>query len=124
MEKTVGRIDVIDEEQLAFKFHETYERLAPSFGYETKAESAVRWPDVPENNRGLMIATAREVLEWLKEEATDEPEPEPVDPWWPEEMKCQHCSETIEIKSEPEKYVMDCPHCGDMVMVEPVKKKQ
>lgn len=69
----MGRIDGVDEEQLARKFHETYEKLAPGFGYETKAESAVRWEAVPEQNRDLMVATAREVLRWLR----GEPEPEP-----------------------------------------------
>jgi hypothetical protein len=43
-------------------FHETYERLAPRFGYTTRAESAVPWDDVPANNRALMEATVAEVF--------------------------------------------------------------
>ena len=55
-------------EQLAELFHETYERLAPSFGYETRKESSVPWSDVPANNKSLMIAVAREVLAEVKAE--------------------------------------------------------
>ncbi len=55
-------------EQLAQLFHETYERLAPQFGYETRKESAKPWADVPEQNKQLMIAVAGEVLVTLKEQ--------------------------------------------------------
>lgn len=53
-------------EQLARMFHETYERLAPQFGYKTRNESAVPFDDVPESNRKLMIATAAAVLAELR----------------------------------------------------------
>ena len=46
------------EEDVARLFHEAYERLAPSFGYETRKASAVPWEDVPEPNRSLMVAVA------------------------------------------------------------------
>ncbi len=49
-------------EQLARLFHETYERLASDFGYETRKASAKPWEDVPKNNRALMIAVAAYVL--------------------------------------------------------------
>lgn len=49
-------------EQLAQFFHETYEQLAPAFGYKTREASAVPWADVPEKNKHLMIAVAGEVL--------------------------------------------------------------
>ena len=49
-------------EQLAQLFHETYERLAPQFGYSTRPSSAVTWEQVPEKNPALMIATCTEVL--------------------------------------------------------------
>lgn len=45
-------------EQLAKLFHETYERLAPTFGYETRKGSAVPWEQVPDRNKRLMIAVA------------------------------------------------------------------
>lgn len=52
-------------EELAKLFHDTYERLAPSHGYDTRDESAVHWNNVPANNKALMIATAQEVLSEL-----------------------------------------------------------
>lgn len=50
-----------EAEATARLFHETYERLAPSFCYETRKESAVPWEDVPANNRALMVAVVSEV---------------------------------------------------------------
>jgi len=50
-----------DPERLARIFHETYERLAPTFCYETRKESAVPWDQVPDTNKKLMIAVCREV---------------------------------------------------------------
>ena len=49
-------------EAVARLFHETYERLAPEFGYRTREASAKPWDEVPEQNRALMVATVREVL--------------------------------------------------------------
>ena len=51
-----------DAERLAKRFHEAYERLAPDFGYKTREASAVPWADVPPENKALMIAVAREIL--------------------------------------------------------------
>lgn len=67
-------------EQAARAFHEEYERLALSFGYATRPESAVPWEEVPEPNRSLMIATAavlerlfpRRTVTWNKEELRSE----------------------------------------------------
>jgi hypothetical protein len=55
----------VTAEELARLFHETYERLAPQYDYETREESATPWEDVPENNKRLMIATCAEVLKKL-----------------------------------------------------------
>lgn len=52
----------IDAAALAQLFHETYERLAPQLGYETRKESAKPWTEVPENNRKLMTAVCAEIL--------------------------------------------------------------
>lgn len=57
----------MDPEELAILFHESYERLAPQFGYETRKESAKPWIDVPEPNKSLMIAVAKDVLNRLDE---------------------------------------------------------
>lgn len=46
-----------DPEFTARRFHEVYEALAPTFGYETRTESKVEWADLPTDNRQLMIAT-------------------------------------------------------------------
>ena len=53
---------MITAEELARLFHETYERLAPEFGYETRPESATSWDRVPDNNKHLMTATAEVVI--------------------------------------------------------------
>lgn len=58
-----------DPECLARMFHETYERLAPAFHYETRRESAVPWDSVPDTNKKLMIAVAKEVGEALSTDA-------------------------------------------------------
>jgi hypothetical protein len=55
----------VTPEELARLFHETYEQLAPEYGYKTREASAVSWADVPEGNRRLMVATAAEVLKHL-----------------------------------------------------------
>jgi hypothetical protein len=50
-------------ESVAQQFHAQYERLAPEHGYETRQDSARPWDEVPDNNRALMIATARALLD-------------------------------------------------------------
>lgn len=54
---------MVDPEELAQTFHEIYERLAPNFNYKTREASAVPWEDVPENNKRLMIAVCKELME-------------------------------------------------------------
>lgn len=56
------RLTLGGPEQLAQRFHETYERLAPHYGYETRKESAVPWDKVPEQNRQLMIAVCESII--------------------------------------------------------------
>jgi hypothetical protein len=51
-----------DGEPITRAFHEAYERLAPTFGYRTREESAVPWEDVPSKNKGLMRATIATLL--------------------------------------------------------------
>jgi hypothetical protein len=60
---SAGQSDAsLPAESLARAFHEVYERLAPSFGYETRKESTKPWEQVPEHNRKLMIAVCNEVM--------------------------------------------------------------
>ncbi len=49
-------------EEIAKQFHETYERLAPEFNYETRLQSRVPWEDVPKENRELMIAVVEDLI--------------------------------------------------------------
>lgn len=49
-------------ERIAQEFHETYERLAPKFGYATREASAVPWSEVPEPNRSLMVSVVSNLL--------------------------------------------------------------
>lgn len=50
---------------VARAFHENYEALAPSFGYETRKESAVAWEDVPDQNKMLMVAVVTTLFDDL-----------------------------------------------------------
>jgi len=47
-------------ENMARRFHEAYERLAPQFGYETRSDTRKWHPDTP--NGKLMIAVMRELF--------------------------------------------------------------
>lgn len=51
------------DEQIARAFHDTYERLAPSYHYETRPESQTQWALVPADNKKLMIAVVRTLLD-------------------------------------------------------------
>ena len=50
----------------AEKFHDTYERLAPSFGYETRKDTKRFDPE--SSNGKLMVAVCQEILQPLYEE--------------------------------------------------------
>lgn len=52
-----------DAEVIARAFHERYERLAPAHSYRTREASAVPWENVPENNKSLMVAVVRSLLD-------------------------------------------------------------
>lgn len=45
---------------LAIRFHEIYERLAPSFGYETRPDTKVFDPE--SKNGKLMVAVCAEII--------------------------------------------------------------
>lgn len=47
--------DLHRAEQIARRFHEEYEALAPLYAYDTREESEVPWSLVTEPNRTLMI---------------------------------------------------------------------
>jgi hypothetical protein len=52
--------------KLALLFHNTYERLAPSFGYETRQDT--KEFDFKSNNGKLMVAVCAEILKWQQEQ--------------------------------------------------------
>ncbi len=54
---------MIDAKTLALWFHESYERLSPNFGYETRPET--RQFDAESSNGKLMIAVCAEILQKL-----------------------------------------------------------
>lgn len=49
-------------EQIARRFHETYEDLAPIYDYETREASRKPWTEVPQNNKNLMVAVVARLL--------------------------------------------------------------
>jgi hypothetical protein len=53
---------MLSSENIAEEFHETYERLAPEYNYDTRKESAVPWEKVPEPNKRLMVAVVSDLL--------------------------------------------------------------
>lgn len=58
------------EIKLAKLFHDTYERLAPSYGYETRKET--REFDENSKNGQLMIATCKEILDKYEKKSYEE----------------------------------------------------
>lgn len=52
-----------EAETIARSFHIVYEALAPAHGYSTREESAVKWQNVPQVNRELMVATVQRLLD-------------------------------------------------------------
>jgi hypothetical protein len=50
----------MNAKELAILFHDTYERLAPSFGYETRTETRKFDPTTP--NGLLMLSVCNEVI--------------------------------------------------------------
>jgi hypothetical protein len=74
-----GAPPALDVRTLA-RYHETYERLAPSFGYATRRETAVPWDQVPARNQQLMIAVCEEILALLRDPARAATSRPPADP--------------------------------------------
>ena len=51
-------------EAVARHFHDTYEQLAPEYGWQTQESTRAKpWEEVPEHNRRLMVATIRALLD-------------------------------------------------------------
>jgi hypothetical protein len=89
----------MDAEKLAEFFHKTYEKFAPEYGYKTRAETAVNWEDVPEENKRLMIHVCRLVINEL---GLSEKNPFHICMHDLLESKCPHCIQkrNLEITKE------------------------
>ena len=64
--------ETLEEVQLAILFHNTYENLAPNFGYETRADTKSFETTTP--NGMLMIAVCKEIIKWQQEKSYSEKE--------------------------------------------------
>jgi hypothetical protein len=62
--------ETLEEVQLAILFHNTYENLAPNFGYETRADTKSFETTTP--NGMLMIAVCKEIIKWQQERSYSE----------------------------------------------------
>lgn len=51
-----------ESEEIAREFHETYERLAPTFGWDTQGVSRVSWEELPPENSALIDAVVQDLL--------------------------------------------------------------
>ena len=58
-------METLEEVTLAILFHNTYEKLAPSFGYETRLDTKSFETTTP--NGMLMIAVCKEIIKWQQE---------------------------------------------------------
>lgn len=67
----MGYLD--DPLELAVLFHVTYERLAPSSGYQTRKETRIFDPESP--NGKLMVATCKEVQRIISEDCQKAKDP-------------------------------------------------
>jgi len=66
---------VLEPEKLARIFHYTYERLAPTFNWETQRSCRTDWEQLPASNRALMVAVAIDVVAALNKPAPKTPIP-------------------------------------------------
>jgi len=55
------------KETLAAMFHETYEHLAPAFGYVTRKSTRCNFSELPQKNKALMIAVCGTILNALQD---------------------------------------------------------
>jgi len=72
LDKVEPKKETLEEVELAILFHNTYEKLAPSFGYETRVDTKSFETTTP--NGMLMIAVCKEIIKWQKERMYSEKE--------------------------------------------------
>ena len=59
---TPAAVDEPERDSIARDLHDTYERLAPDYGYSTRPESRKEWSELPDNLRHLMLAVVDSVV--------------------------------------------------------------
>jgi hypothetical protein len=59
-----------EEVELAILFHNLYEKLAPSFGYETRLDTKSFNTNTP--NGMLMIEVCKEIIKWQQEKIKEQ----------------------------------------------------
>jgi len=89
-------------EALARRFHETYERLAPTYGYKPRKASSTAWEYVPSANKELMIAVASELLEDGRL-----PETKPTYDWLVQQLEVAHHRHATDSHWNPEAMAED-----------------
>lgn len=52
-----------DSELIAKRFHEVYEELAPTMGWETQERSRKTWEELPIENKWLMVKVVEQLME-------------------------------------------------------------
>ncbi|MFA6067548.1 MAG: hypothetical protein WC810_03105 [Janthinobacterium sp.] len=62
----VGKVDVLSEEDLAVFMHTNYELLAIDEGWSTQEKCKVKFDDLPEANKRVMLKLAKAIKERLK----------------------------------------------------------
>ena len=67
-------------EPIARLFHDTYEELAPRYGWETQERSRKEWADVPPENKAVVLATTAEVVRRLVADGWRPPSPSDDEP--------------------------------------------
>lgn len=65
-------LHAMTDEEIAKAFHDTYERLGPSFGWDTQQRCKREFDELPPENKRLMIATCKEVRALLAQSAAVE----------------------------------------------------
>jgi len=58
----MGTVEALTPQQIAARFHETYERLAVHHVWQTQQGCRVPFDELPPGNRSLMIAVVTELL--------------------------------------------------------------
>lgn len=85
--------------ELAILFHETYERLAPTIGYETRKDTRLFDPE--SKNGKLMVAVCGAILERPRTALSVRCLHTSITGWGTPEARCDACGTTFDWRSAP-----------------------